>query len=52
MVFQQGCLRKNVGYLGRSLQRVILIDDEDRNTEWLPLNSYKIPTFTGDKKDK
>lgn len=45
-------MRKNVGYLGRSMQKVVFVDDEDKNADWLPLNSYKIKSFEGDKKDK
>jgi hypothetical protein len=52
MVFQEGVLRKNVGYLGRNLQKVVFIDDEDKNTEWLASNSFKIKVFSGDKQDK
>lgn len=52
MVFQEGVLRKNVGYLGRNLQRLVFVDDEEKNTNWLPSNSFRIKVFNGDKQDK
>jgi hypothetical protein len=45
-------LRKNVGYLGRNLQRLVFVDDEEKNTDWLRSNSFQIKAFTGDKQDK
>jgi len=52
MAFQEGVLRKNVGYLGRNLQRLVFVDDEEKNTKWLQSNSFQIKPFTGDKQDK
>jgi hypothetical protein len=34
------------------MKRTVFIDDEDKNVDVIPLNSHKISTFTGDKKDK
>jgi len=52
MVFQEGVLRKNVGYLGRNLQKIVFVDDEEKNTEWLASSSFRIKPFNGDKQDK
>ncbi len=52
LVFQEGILRKNIDYLGRSMLNLIFIDDEEKNTQLRPLNSFRIKPFTGDKQDK
>lgn len=52
MVFQEGLLRKNVSHLGRNLQRLVFVDDEEKNTTWLPANSFTVKPFTGDNQDK
>jgi hypothetical protein len=41
-----------VGYLGRNLQKIVFVDDEEKNTEWLASSSFRIKPFTGDKQDK
>ena len=41
-----------MGYLGRNLQKIVFVDDEEKNTEWLASSSFKIKPFTGDKQDK
>lgn len=45
-------MRKNVGFVGRSLQRVVFVDDEEKNTECVVGNSFRIKPFLGDKQDK
>ena len=48
----EGKAYKDLTYLGRDLQKVIIIDNEPRNFALQPLNGINISTWKGDESDK